>query len=379
VRFEGEGGTFIPAATEVAFSPAAVVGNIYFLTTAEGTIPNPGNPTAPLTAIGAAGVLNGTYEHAVSFVTQEGETLIGPPGLPMGVVNQQVNLTNLPLGGPGTISRRIYRDKNGSGVYHRVVEILNNTVTTYNDNVADATVAVAPEAPAADAAHFVSLPATASETGAEGNVGPGTITELVDAPSSLIAVTNPAPFTGGSDAEDIEEYRLRLIEAVRAPFTASSADYKRWAEEFDDVDSATVYQNDNLGVAANGHVTVRIVGKGSTIPDAALLAEVQANLEGQQLVNLVVHVTSFDPVVTAVTVDVTTTGGFTVADVTTSVQAAVTEYINALLVGETFRVAGVTDAVYGLSGILDVVVTTPTTNQTTGPTQKRIPGTITVT
>jgi uncharacterized phage protein gp47/JayE len=378
VRFEGEGGTFIPAATEIAFSPAAVVGNIYFLTTAEGTIPNPGNPTAPGTAIGAAGVLNGTYEHAVSFVTQEGETLIGPPGLPMGVVNQQVNLTNIPLGGPGTISRRIYRDKNGSGVYHRVVEILDNTTVVYNDNVADATVAVAPEAPAADAAHFISLPATASETGAEGNVGPGTITELVDAPSSLIGVTNPAPFSGGSDAEDIEEYRLRLIEAVRAPFTASAADYKRWAEEFDDVDSATVYQNDNLGTAANGHVTVRIVGKGSTIPDAALISEVQASLEAQQLVNLVVHVTSFDPVVTNVTVDVTTTGGFTVADVTTSVQAAVSEYISGLLVGETFRVAGVTDAVYGLSGILDVVVTAPTTNQTTGPTQKRIPGTITV-
>ena len=378
VKFDGEGGTFIPVGSEVAYSPAAIVGNIYYLTTEEGEIPNTGVPTAPVSAIGAAGVLNGTYEHVVSFVTIEGETLVGAPALPRGVVNQQVNLTAIPLGGPGTIARRIYRQKNGDGIFQRVVEILDNTTVAYNDNVPDATVAVAPLAPEIDTAHSVVVPAVAREPGAEGNVSPGTITELVDAPTNLIAVTNPESFTGGSDEEEIEEFRLRLMEAVRAPYTASASDYKRWAEEFDAVDSATVYQNDNLGTPANGHVTVRIVEQGSTIPDAALLSEVQASLDERDLVNVVVHVTSFDPVVTNVTVDVTTVGGFSVADVTPSVQAAIRDYIDGLLVGETFRVAGVYDAVYGLSGVLDVVVTAPASNQTTGPTQKRTTGTITV-
>ena len=127
VLFEGEGGTFVPMATEVAFSPAAIVGNIYFRTTAEGEIPNPGEPTAPTTAIGGGGVLNGTYEHVVTFVTMQGETLPGPPGLPRGVINQYIGLTAIPLGGPGTIARRIYRQKDGSGIYKRVVEILDNT------------------------------------------------------------------------------------------------------------------------------------------------------------------------------------------------------------------------------------------------------------
>ena len=239
-------------------------------------------------------------------------------------------------------------------------------------------VAVSPVTPEIDTAHFLSLTAVATEPGSEGNVGPGTITELVDAPTALISVTNPGPFTGGTDEEGIEEFRNRLIEAVRAPYTASAADYKRWAEEFVEVDSATVYQNDNLGNAANGHVTVRIVGVGSALPSAALLSEVQSVLEGRQLVNLIVHVTGFDPVVTNVTVDVTTTGGFQVQDVTANVQLAIRQYIDALLVGETFRVAGVYDAVYGLSGVLDVAVTAPSGNQSTGPTQKRVPGTITV-
>jgi uncharacterized phage protein gp47/JayE len=378
VKFEGDDGTYIPVGTEVAFSPAGIVGNVYFLTTEEDTIPSPGNPTAPTTAAGGAGNLNGTYEHVVTFVTAEGETLPGPPGTPRGVVNQTIALTAIPLGGPGTIARRIYRDKNGAGAYRRVTEILDNTTTAYTDNVTDATVAVNAAVPVLDTAHWVSVPAIARAPGSEGNVGPGAITELVDAPSTLITVTNPAPFSGGSDEEDIEEFRLRLIEAIRAPFTGSAADYKRWAEEFDEVDSATVYPNDNLGTPANGHVTVRIVGQGSTIPSAALIQEVQADLEGRQLINLIVHVTSFDPVTQNVTVDVTTSGGFSVADVTTQVQTAIRNYIDSLLVGETLRIAGITDAVFGLAGILDVVVTSPAANQTTGSTQKRITGTITV-
>jgi uncharacterized phage protein gp47/JayE len=379
LQFQGEGGTYIPIGTEAGYDPGTGVDIVYFTTVADGTLPDPGDAVPPSVAVNvAAGNLNGTYEYMVSFTTTTGETLPSDSSATVNPVNQQVNLTNIPLGGPGTIGRRIYRDKNGAGTYRLVATISNNTATTYTDNATDAAAASGSLALIDDTAHQVVLLAEAMVPGVEGNVAIGTITELTDAPSELLGVTNPAAFTGGTDQEDTEDYRLRLLDRIQSPQTGSPNDVASWAEEIDGVESATVFPNDNVGTAAPGHVTVRISGPGGTIPPANVITDVQNALNAQGLAQIQYHVATFTAAPKAVTIVTTLATGYVLADVSAQVTAAVTNYINNLQVGETMRITGIIDAVFGTPGVLDLQVTVPTTNQTATATQKITPGTITV-
>lgn len=376
LTFEGAGGTYIPVATEVGYDPGGGLDVIYFLTTTDGTIPNPGDPAAPTAAVNAtAGNLSGTYEYAVTFVTAGGETLPSPVSNAVNPINQQVNLTGIPLGGPGTTARNIYRDRNGLGNWRLVATISNNTATTFTDNVTNATHDANPVMPTDDTAHRVTVNGQAEDTGTNGNVAAGAITELSGAPSDVIGVTNPTAFVGGTEPEDTEDFRQRLLAFAQNPYTGSPADLVTWATAVPGVDSATVFPN----TPTAGTVTVRIAGPDGIVPDAATVTAAQDALDAQDLANVTIVVTTFTAVATNVTVQVVLDSAYTLSDVLQSVTDAIANYINSLDVGGTLYVSGIVDAVFSLPGIVDVIVTTPATNQTTAATSKRTPGTITVT
>lgn len=377
VRFSGAGGTFIPAGAVIGADPGA--GDVlYFVTTADATIPNPGIPTAPTAAAGGVGTnLNpGTYEYAVTFVTDGGETVIGVESSPVVLAaNGQINLTNIPVGGTGTTARKIYRSVDG-GDYQLVTTLSDNVTTTFNDNVDEASLGANP--PAESTAERVTTTAESEEGGTAYNVEIGAINEVADVPDGVTDVTNTTVFTGGTDEEDMEAFRSRLLDFLRNPKTGSPADLEAWAEAIDGVAEATAFPNDNLGTPTNGHVTVRIVGPDGTTPPQSVIDAVQAELDAQDIANIVIHVTTFDSVSTDVTVDVDLESTFTLGDVTPAVKDAIEDYINAVPVGGTVYRAGIIDAVFGLAGIINVTVSTPATDQTSTATQKRVPGTITV-
>jgi len=375
--FTGEGGTPIPLDAEVAYDPGTGEDPRYFVTTETDTIPNPGIATAPTTADGGAGALvAGTFEHAVTFVTAEGETAIGALSTPLVLgASKQVNLTAIPVGGPGTTDRKIYRQKDLGG-FKYVKTVAGNVTTTTTDNVAEGALGAAP--PAISTAERVRLDAASEEPGEIYNVLPNTVTTLTNVPDGILSVTNTSAFVGGTEQEASEDFREQLLKAIRAPGTGSPEDIRVWAEAVEGVESATVFPNDNLGTPTNGHVTVRISGPGGTVPGAPVIAAVLAEIQSKDVSNATIHVTTFTPTSTDVTVDVTLDTGYVLADVTPAVQAGITEYTNSLDVGETWRVTGAEASVWGLPGIIDLVVTTPASNQATGATSKRVAGTITV-
>jgi uncharacterized phage protein gp47/JayE len=378
VTFTASDGIVIPEGTQVGAPRSFGLDPIIFVTNADVTVAAPGTPTAPSAAINVtAGNLNGSYEYAVTFVTASGETLQGPDAVAVTPVNQRVDLTLIPIGGTGTTARKIYRQKNGTGNYQLVTTLADNTTTTFTDNVADGSLGA--NAPTVDTAHNVTVNATALNSGADGNVAGGTISLLVNTPPGVIAVTNSAAFTNGSDDEDVEAYRLRLLERIGDPQTGSDSDLKSWAESVEGVEMATVFDNDNVGTPTPGHVTVRIAGPGASIPNAGVIAAVLAVLQEQDVANITVHVATFTPKVQNVTTDVTTDATHTLADVTPEVQAAVADFIDTIPVGGTLYVSGLVDAIYGLPGILDVVVSVPSSNQTSLNTEKFQVGTVTVT
>jgi len=133
-----------------------------------------------------------------------------------------------------------------------------------------------------------------------------------------------------------------------------------------------------LGTPTNGHATIRIAGPNGVTPTQAVLDEVLDLLSLHDLANITLHVASFTPVSTDVTVTVTPATGFILSDVTNDVEQAITEYINNVQVGGTVYKAGLVDAIFGLSGVANVVVNTPATDQTTASTSKRIVGVVTI-
>ena len=377
LRVEGAGGTVIPAGTIFGSDPGT--GDVlYFLTKSSVTIPNPGVPSAPVIADAGAGLIEaGTYEYAVTFVTADGETEAGFPSNALVIAaSHNISLTSIPLGGPGTISRKLYRRLNGSA-WGYITTIPNNTGTTYTDSTPAASVGFAIP-PTDSTAERISIASEAENEGQDWNVVVGTVNEVVDAPTGVSGVTNTTAFTGGSDEEDLEDYRIRLLDHVRNPDTGSKADLEAWAEEITGVEEATAFPNENLGVATNGHVTIRISGPDATTPDAATQQAVLDALNARDIANITIHVTTFTAVSTNVAVTITLQAGYILADVTPAVQAAIRDYILGVPVGGTIYVAGIVDAVFGLPGVATVVVTTPSSDLTSTATQKRTPGTITV-
>ncbi len=374
LRFAGIGGTYIPIGAEAAYDVGFAEEPLFYLTTLDGTLPNPGFPSAPVTAAGAAGSLTGTYEYVISFLTAAGETIPGASSTPLAVTSKQINLSAIPLGGPGTTGRRIYRQLNGGG-YLLVTTINDNTTTVFVDNVGAPAGAPLDE----DTAQAITLTAEAEEPGAAYNAVPGAIAELTNVPDGITAVTNPASFTGGTDPEETEDYRTRLLNLIRAPGTGSPLDIEVWAESVSGVDEATVFSNMNGTTPTNGHVTVRISGPNGTIPSGSVVTAVLDYLNSKDLANVTFHVLTFTQISTNVTVDVDLEAGYILGDVTSSVTQAITDYINSVPVGGTVYPAGIVDAIFGLSGITNVSVSVPATPQTSSATEKRIAGTITVT
>jgi uncharacterized phage protein gp47/JayE len=379
VTIGGEGGIYIPIGTEVAYDPGGDFDPLYFVTTTDGTTPNPGIPDAPTLVDGGAGVLDGMYQYTVTFLTLEGETASGLESEAFDVTTRRINVNNIPLGGPGTIARRLYRSLEGSGfkLVPTGTALSNNTTTTYQDNNAEGVLGAAP--PEDSTAERITLDAQAVDTGVDHNAQPNTITVPTDVPDGITFVTNPVAFVGGTPPEDPEDFRVRLLENMRNPQSGSEADIKQWSEEVDGVESATVFANDNLGTPTNGHVTVRITGPDATIPPQSVLDAVLETLQERDMINLTIHVGTFTPLTVNVTVDITTAGTFTVSDVTPSVQEAIRNYVNSVPVNGVVYRAGIVNSVYNLPGVLNVVVAVPAADVTTTAVQKPVAGSVTVT
>lgn len=375
LRFSGAGGTTVDIGTQVA-APRVSEEALLFNTTALVTIPNPGVPAAPTATDAAAGVLPaGTYEYAVSFVTAGGETVVGTLSNAVTIaINRRIDLSAIPTGGPGTTARKVYRRLN-AGALLLVTTINDNTTTTYQD----ANTAPAGSPLTESTAERVSVAAESDEAGASYNVVTGAITEIADGSQSLTGVTNTTSFTGGSDDEDIEVFRSALLNFIQSPGSGSVLDLKAIAESVDGVDEATVFENDNLGVAQDGHVTVRISGPGGAIPNASVQAATLAALQAENLAGIIIHVATFTQVSRAATVAITVASGYVLADLTASIQQAISDYINSVPVGGTLYPAGIVDAVFGLPGVSNLTVSVPAAPQTHTSTEKPIPGTITVT
>jgi uncharacterized phage protein gp47/JayE len=376
VRFTGVGGTIIPAGTLVA-AIGATEEALRFTTNAPAQIPAPGIPTAPVTTDGGVGVLSaGTYEYVVTFSTVAGMTAYGASSTPLVLsANRQVSLNSIPIGGPGTTGRSIYRRVNG-GAYQFVVALGDNTATSYTDNIATGSLGGSP--PTDSTAEGIDVFVTAEDAGTDFNVVAGTVTEMVDAVTGVTSVANALNMVGGTVDEELEVFRSKLLEWIQAPKSGAPRDLKAWAESVPGVGTATVFSNDNLGVSAPGHATVRIAAPDGSVPDASVISDVIDELISHDIANITIHVGTFNPRIVNVSVTILPSGTFALSDVSASVTDAIDSYISGVPVGGTVYRSGIIAAVFGLPGVESVTVTTPAADIPTVANEKASTGTVTV-
>lgn len=110
------------------------IDNIQVLYGSSGIISEMGAPLALQGNIG--GALTGTYQYAMTYTTTGGEEVIGSVSNSINVSARNI-LLKLPIGYDGTISRKIYRTKNGGTTFYLVQTVANNTTLEIYDNLLD--------------------------------------------------------------------------------------------------------------------------------------------------------------------------------------------------------------------------------------------------
>lgn len=112
-----------------------------------GSVPAPDSTMTAATApTGTA--LSGVYSYKVTYVNSNlVESDVSPVSNTITVASQDVRLTSIPVAPAsfGVNSRRLYRTEDGGSSYLRLATISDNTTTTYDDGIADASLGV--EAP----------------------------------------------------------------------------------------------------------------------------------------------------------------------------------------------------------------------------------------
>jgi hypothetical protein len=129
--------------------------------------------------------------------------------------------------------------------------------------------------------------------GAAGNVAAGAITTLIDRPLGVSGVNNPAPATGGQDAQSIDDIRANApLSVLTLGRAVSITDYQNFAATFAGIAKAYALWIPN---GADRGVFLTVAGSGGTAlpPGNLTLANLVAALQSYGNPNVVIYAQSF--------------------------------------------------------------------------------------
>lgn len=188
--------------------------------------------------------------------------------------------------------------------------------------------------------------AEALEGGAGGNAVAGAVSVLTACPMAVTGCTNPAAFTGGSDAEADETLRERILASYRRlPNGANTAWYEASAMAHAGVAAARA-----VGRARGiGTVDVYIAAE-SGLPGAALLEEVREDLAEKREIAVDVAVKAPAARTVDVSVELAVKDG-AFAAVKTAAEQVVLGFFSGRLLGRPVRLAELGQRLYALEGV----------------------------
>lgn len=222
---------------------------------------------------------------------------------------------------------------------------------------------------------WVDVPAQAAEAGAGGNVIAGTVTLLSAMPVGVVQCTNPTAFSGGCDAESDEALRGRVLASYqRLPNGANAAYYEQEAMRYPGVAAAKAVGR------ARGIGTVNVViATHAGVPDAALLAAVETDLQKKREIAVDVEVKAPTEKTINMSAELTAEQGWTMQEITDAATAALQAYFTGERLGEAVYTAKLASILYGVEGVKNCHLLTPSADVSVSATELPVLGTVTIT
>ena len=217
--------------------------------------------------------------------------------------------------------------------------------------------------------------AEALEPGRSGNAAAGAIRILTACPVGITGCTNPAPFTGGSDQEDDESLRGRILESYqRLPNGANAAWYEQTAMSHSGVAAAKA-----VGKARGiGTVDVYIATEAG-LPGAELLQEVQADLQERREIAVDVDVLAPEAEEVDITAELAVREEAEFSAVKSAVEQALTGFFSGRRLGKAVLLAELGDLIYHVEGVENYRLLAPSADLAADVTALPVLGELTVT
>lgn len=198
----------------------------------------------------------------------------------------------------------------------------------------------------------VDIKAECRETGTIGNVSKGSISVLLGSINGIKSVTNKEDFKGGTDIEDEEHFRERVLVAEQEDkLSGASSDYIRWAKEVDGVGYAYVVPEWN----GAGTVKVLILDKNRKAATQELIDEVQeyiyplnvaGNRDGKAPIGAIVTIATPQTLLINVKASFVFSNGFSQETVLNILKNKIDKYLDKIDIGGTISY----NAIYALTG-----------------------------
>ena len=171
----------------------------------------------------------------------------------------------------------------------------------------------------------VTVPIVAVQPGAVGNVAAGSIVMIPIALAGVESVSNLAATQGGSDEEDDDSFRQRLLMRIQLPSASGcEADYVRWARDVPGVEGARC-----IGLW-NGPGTVKVIIAGNDMQpaDTETISRCSTYLESVRPIGAEVTVVSAQALAVDIAAAVTLASGYSLSLVQDAFAETVRTYLS---------------------------------------------------
>lgn len=202
----------------------------------------------------------------------------------------------------------------------------------------------------------ISVPVQDTASGAAGNLSATTLTKLTSPVQYVDAVTNPLPFTNGTDAEPDDMLRERFVAYLASLSRGTLGAIGFAASSVEGVTSYAIVENKQVNGTDDYGFFYVVVDDGSGAPPSTLLDDVYDAVEGYRAVGVRFAVVA--PIVTTVNVTANiklASAGYVSSDVLLEATDALKSYIASLDLGEPLYFTKVANTIYEASeGIINV-------------------------
>ncbi len=220
----------------------------------------------------------------------------------------------------------------------------------------------------------VDIRAEALEPGSGGNIAPGMIISMAVPPVGIVGCTNPMEFVNGTDPENDETLRGRILETYkRLPNGANAAFYLQEALSFERVTSATVIPR------ARGIGTVDVViATASGMPEQELVDQVFAHLQERREIAVDVEVLLPTLRTLDLSLDITANEDYTHEEAVAETRAIIEAWFDGTKLGKTLMEGELGNMVYQCKSVVNYQINSDMKNFAMEPEELPVLGTLTV-